>query len=96
MKLNFKVAFPKEKKTPSFIKGGPFQRRLKETGPMYLLTDCYLCMGSTPTSGKSQRQGHPGCLMVCKTLILLCGILGIDLNPSNILENYSNTMNAVP
>ena len=33
MKLNFKVAFPKEKERPFFTKGGPFQRRLHETGP---------------------------------------------------------------
>ena len=33
MKLNFKVAFPKEKKLPSFTKRGPFQRRLHETCP---------------------------------------------------------------
>ena len=35
MKLNFKVAFPKEKKLPSFTKGGPFQGRLRETGPWF-------------------------------------------------------------
>ena len=36
VKLNFKVAFPKEKKPPSFTKGGPFQGRLRETGPWCL------------------------------------------------------------
>ena len=35
MKLEFKVAFPKEENCPSFSKGGPFQRRLSETGPSY-------------------------------------------------------------
>ena len=35
MKLDFKVAFPKEKNSPSFSKGGPFQRRLSETGPIH-------------------------------------------------------------
>ena len=37
VKVNFKMAFPKGKKLPSFTKGSPFQRRLSETGPRYTL-----------------------------------------------------------